>query len=589
MLNDLVVDGRYKKTLDQSIHAVVSIDAQNRVIYFNDAAEQLWGFQRSEVLGRNVKMLVPAEIRSKHDGFIEHHRSTGQNRIVGTSRDVLMECKDGSKAWVNIALTHVLHRGKSTYTAFVHDISAQKRAQEIVNQTLEQALDAVVTIDGDNLITFANASAEKLWGYSRQEMLGKNVKMLVPEEYRSNHDSFVNRNRETGENKIVGSTREVPVVRKNGEHRWGSFAISKIRLPEGEIQYTAFVKDVTEEVERREEFKMLSMVADETDNAVIITDAAGRTRYVNQGFEKLTGYSPEEMRGRKPGELLQGPGTNPETVEKISQRLKNREPFYDELLNYNKHGEAYWISVSINPVFDDEGKLSSFISIQADITESKQRALEAERRFEAISVSNGIMQWSLTGEPESFNSYMLTHLGSEDPNNAEIRSNNLKVMLGEEDFARVLNGEQVKNLLVFKGANREQKRFDTVVAPIFNSEGKIKYLVSYGIDVTSRAKAVEVTELEMDKVEASSSEIQQIIGVINGIAEQTNLLALNAAIEAARAGDAGRGFAVVADEVRQLAKRSGESASEIRRLVDQTNQRVRALADALQSLNGEDE
>lgn len=386
----------------------------------------------------------------------------------------------------------------------------------------------------------------------------------------------------------MGSTREVPFVRKNGENRWGSFSISKIELDD-EIQYTAFVKDVTEEVERREEFKMLSMVADETDNSVIITDADGYTRYVNQGFEKLTGYTMSEMRGKKPGTMLQGPGTNTETVAKISQKLKNREPFYDELLNYNKHGDAYWISVSINPIFDDNGQLSSFISIQADITEAKQRSLEAERRFDAISVSNGIMQWNLDGTPDSFNSYMLDHLRAETSSNSEILSNNLKNKLGESTFSDVLSGKQIKEVLPFTAADGSERRFDTVVAPIFDSEGNPVYLVSYGIDVTNRAQAVDVTEKEMTKVEASSSEIQQIIGVINGIAEQTNLLALNAAIEAARAGESGRGFAVVADEVRQLAQRSGESAAEIRRLVDQTNERVRALADALQNLNGEDD
>ncbi|OOE39800.1 hypothetical protein BZG00_07805 [Salinivibrio kushneri] len=586
MLKDLVVDGRYKKTLDQSIHAIITIDEQNQVIYFNDAAESLWGYQRSEVMGNNVKMLVPSEIRASHDSFIEHHRTTNQDRIVGTSRDVQLERKDGSRVWVNISLNQIKHRGKSTYTAFVHDISAQKQAQEIVNQTLDQALDAVVTIDGNNIVTFANRSAERLWGYTRDEMLGNNVKMLVPEQHRHEHDELVNKNRRTGINKIVGSTREVPVVRKNGEHRWGSFSISKIEL-DNEIQYTAFVKDVTEEVERREEFKMLSMVADETDNSVIITDADGCTRYVNQGFEKLTGYTMSDMRGKKPGTMLQGPGTDAETVAKISQKLKNREPFYDELLNYNKQGEAYWISVSINPIFDDNGHLSSFISIQADITEAKQRSLEAERRFEAISVSNGIMQWRLDGTPESFNSYMLTRLRADTSTNAQIATNNLKTMLGEQTFQKVIAGSQIKDVLPFKAADGSERRFDTVVAPIFDSEGNPLYLVSYGIDVTNRAQAVEVTEQEMNKVETSSNEIQQIIGVINGLADQTNLLALNAAIEAARAGESGRGFAVVADEVRQLAQRSGESAAEIRRLVDQTNERVRALADALQNLNEE--
>lgn len=192
MFKDLVVDGRYKKTLDQSIHAIVTIDEKNNVIYFNDAAESLWGYQRNEVLGHNVKMLVPEEIRGSHDGFINHHRTTQENRIVGTSRDVQLERKDRTRVWVNISLNHIKHAGKSTYTAFVHDISAQKQAQEIVNQTLEQALDAVVTIDGRNCITFANKSAEQMWGYSRDEMLGHNVKMLVPEQHRHEHDELVN-------------------------------------------------------------------------------------------------------------------------------------------------------------------------------------------------------------------------------------------------------------------------------------------------------------------------------------------------------------------------------------------------------------
>jgi methyl-accepting chemotaxis protein len=98
-------------------------------------------------------------------------------------------------------------------------------------------------------------------------------------------------------------------------------------------------------------------------------------------------------------------------------------------------------------------------------------------------------------------------------------------------------------------------------------------------------KAVAVTDREMGLVLSSSGEISKIVSVINEISDQTNLLALNAAIEAARAGEAGRGFAVVADEVRQLAKRSGQSAGEINRLVDETTKRVEDLANSLRALN----
>jgi methyl-accepting chemotaxis protein len=110
-------------------------------------------------------------------------------------------------------------------------------------------------------------------------------------------------------------------------------------------------------------------------------------------------------------------------------------------------------------------------------------------------------------------------------------------------------------------------------------------VVSYGIDITDKRLAEQVTNQEMGEVLESSKEISNIIKVINAIADQTNLLALNAAIEAARAGDSGRGFAVVADEVRKLAKRSSGSAGEISDLVAASNERIERLSESLRNLN----
>ena len=75
-----------KKTLDQTLDAVVIINTRNRITYFNDAAERLWGYTRQEVIGKNVKMLVPSQFQSGHDELVEANRRTGQDKIVGTSR-----------------------------------------------------------------------------------------------------------------------------------------------------------------------------------------------------------------------------------------------------------------------------------------------------------------------------------------------------------------------------------------------------------------------------------------------------------------------------------------------------------------------
>lgn len=577
-------DSHLKQVLEQALDAVVSIDQKNRVTFFNTAAEKLWGYRREEVLGNNVKMLVPADIQGVHDEYIQRNRETGEDRIVGTSREVLMTRKDGSQLWASLSLSKVTHRRAITYTAFVRDITAERSAREIINQTLEQALDAVVTIDEHNNITFINSAAEELWGYDRDEMLGNNVKMLVPADIRDSHDEMVNANRRTGVDKIVGTTREVPVYRKDGSQRWAALSLSKVRL-EDRILYTAFLKDVTDEVARRDEFRLLSMVANETDNAVIITNPERRIIYVNRGFTQLTGYSLDEVRDRKPGELLQGQHTDPETVDKIRGALERKEPFYDEILNYDRNRNPYWVSLAINPVFNDHGNLTHFISIQANVTQTKEQSLEFTRRFEAISSSNGVGEWDLEGNLTHANQYMVDHLGDANENALVKRARNLRDIIGTDLFEQVLGGEQVRGNFNIKNPAGHDHWFDATICPIQDFAGNVRYIVTYGIDIQSKTEAITVTDAEMAKVRESSGEISNIVGVINDIAAQTNLLALNASIEAARAGEAGRGFSVVADEVRQLAKRSGQSAGEINRLMDETNGRIKDLAESLRKLN----
>jgi len=575
---------RLETVLEEALDAVVSIDDKNRVIFLNAAAEKLWGYARNEVLGENVKMLVPMDIQHRHDGFVEQNRNSGEDIIVGTNREVMMFRKDGSPVWVSLALNKVVEGKSITYTAFIRDITAERDSRENINQTLEQALDAVVTINESNTITFANAAAETLWGYSREEMLGHNVKMLVPHDIRAQHDDLVNANRTTGVDKIVGTTREVPIFRKDNTRRWAALALSKVRL-DNRIFYTAFLKDVTTEVERRDEFKMLSMVANETDNAVLITDPQRKIVYVNNGFTQLSGYSLAEVKGKGPGELLQGPHTSAETVALIRDKLHRNEPFYDEILNYDKHGAPYWVSLAINPVFDEQGHLAHFISIQANVTETKEKSLEFARRFEAIGESNGIAEWTLNGHLESANPYILSHLGEASEQSLKSRVGNLSDIVGVDAFAKVMAGEQIKNIFSIAEKNGHPHWFEITICPITDFSNKVKSVVTYCIDVDAKRRASEVTDQEMAKLLKSSSEISKILGTINGVADQTNLLSLNAAIEAARAGDAGRGFAVVADEVRQLALRSGESAGQINQLVTETNQRIESLAESLRALN----
>jgi len=570
-----------EQALSQSILAVVTIDEKNNITFYNAAAQRLWGYAPNEVLGKNIRILVPQEHQSNHDSYVNTHRSTNVNKIVGSSREVELETKNGDRIWVQLALSQVIVSGKKHYTAFVRDVTEEREAREIVEQTLEQALDAVVCINENNNVTLFNASAEKLWGYSRDEVIGRNVKMLVPQEIQANHDNYVNANRETGQDKIVGTSREVKVERKDGKSLWGRLSLSKVRLADRTL-YTAFIKDVTEEVEQRELQRMLSLVANETDNAVIISDADGLIEYVNNGFYRLTGWKLDEVKGKKPGSFLQGEETDQRTISVIRQKIKNREAFYDEVLNYRKDGTPYWTSLSINPVFK-EGQLVNFIAVQADITRVKQMALDFTNKLKAIGSALVLLEMEPNGTVIEAN---------------KLLRDNIKGVIDSQAFANELLGNlsaEEKSALESSGfvskiieieKDGHYLAFDSRISALKNFNGQTTRYVFFAINITTRKQAVNDTQDAMKDLLVTSQTISNIVGTINSISEQTNLLALNAAIEAARAGEMGRGFAVVADEVRTLAGNSQSSSNEIDNLVKATVSKIEELAQLIQRIDG---
>jgi len=361
---------RSTQVLEQAVDAVVSIDQNNNVTFYNAAAERLWGYDRSEVIGRNVKMLVPQVIQAAHDGYVNAHRETGQNKIVGTSRKVQIDRKDGRKVWVSLSLSRVNIGRHITYTAFVRDITVQHEERETINQTLEQALDAVVSIDEKNNVTFFNAAAERFWGYDRSEVIGRNVKMLVPRGLQADHDRLVEANRETGQDKIVGTSREVQVERKDGTQVWACLSLSRVKVGD-RITYTAFVKDITGEHNARE---MMNQALEQALDAVVTIDEKNNVTFFNAAAERLWGYGRDEVLGRNVKMLV------PHAIQAGHDRLveANRETGKDKIVGTSrevpierKDGTRIWGLLSLSKI-RLEGKIAytAFLkNVQAEHTE----------------------------------------------------------------------------------------------------------------------------------------------------------------------------------------------------------------------------
>jgi diguanylate cyclase (GGDEF)-like protein/PAS domain S-box-containing protein len=249
---------------------------------------------------------------------------------------------------------------------------------------IEQAIDGVVVIDGGNNVVLFNAAAEKLWGIDRSEITGRNVRALVPHHARDNHDEQIDRNRLGGKDRLVGSTVEVPIDRPDGTRVWGALSLSRTRIGDT-LYYAAFVKDVTEEVRRREELYLLSLVANETDQAVHITDRDRRIIYANRAFVDLFGYSREELIGADPSRLLEGRHTNPQSLISLDNLSRGLRSDMMEFIAYHKDGREIWVSATVNPVLDAAGEIANAVCVISNITETRQTQVLQQRVLEAVA------------------------------------------------------------------------------------------------------------------------------------------------------------------------------------------------------------
>lgn len=254
---------------------------------------------------------------------------------------------------------------------------------------------AAIEFDTEGYILKANDAFLEAMGYTSEEIVGQHHRIFVSQQYALS-DEYSTFWKELAQGKYL--RKEVLRYTKEGTPIWLYASYTPLFDQQGNVfKVLKLAQDITERKAEEEKVKRLSLVADNTDNSVVITNKEGLVEYVNDGFTRLTGYTLEEVKGKKPGKMLQGEDTSKATIQRISEKLRKKEPFYEEILNYNKAGESYWISLAVNPVFNEQGELEKFIAIQANITETKSEAIDYACKMEAISRSNAIVEFDMDG------------------------------------------------------------------------------------------------------------------------------------------------------------------------------------------------
>ncbi|GAB3012382.1 sensor domain-containing protein [Bowmanella dokdonensis] len=245
-------DALLSSLMDAAVDAVIIINGKGLILYFSDAACSLFDYRKEQVLGSNVSILMPAYHASRHDDYIEDYKQTGEAKIIGIGREVEGRRQDGSLFPMRLSVGEARSEGQRYFIGICHDLTEQRALEQSVELArsvneaiLDAAADAIISIDGRGRVLAFNQSAERIFGYHKDEVLGKNVSMLMPDIHAERHDQYLRDYQQGGESHIIGVGRDLLAVKKGGK-------LFPIYINVGEVKgqkspiYVAVCHDLTE-------------------------------------------------------------------------------------------------------------------------------------------------------------------------------------------------------------------------------------------------------------------------------------------------------------------------------------------------------
>lgn len=257
-------DSRLSAILNTVVDGIITIDQRGTVESVNPSAAAMFGYDPTEIIGHNISMLMPEPYHGNHDAYISHHLDTGEKHIIGKGREVLGKRKDGSTFpfWLNVERVEV--EGRVIFTGIIHDVSDLRKAEEELmvtekrlNAIIDTAVDGIIMIDKQGIMEVINPSAAAMFGYSAEELIGQNVKLLMPEPYHKEHDGYIHNYNSTGVKKIIGIGREVRGQRRDGSVFPFNLSISEVHLPDRTI-YVGAIHDISAQKEAQKRIEQLN-------------------------------------------------------------------------------------------------------------------------------------------------------------------------------------------------------------------------------------------------------------------------------------------------------------------------------------------
>lgn len=401
--------GRLEGIVKSAMDGIIAIDDEQRVVVFNSSAERIFGCKSADVIGTAIDQFIPERFRAVHADHIRRFAAEHtSNRPMGNAGRLWALRANGEEFPVEATISQLEAGGEKFFTVVVRDISDRLKSEEIerkLTAIVRSADDAILSKNLSGTITSWNPGAERLYGYTEAEAVGRSIMTIIPTEFQEQELEILHRIRDTESTERVETVR----VTKSGQRRDVSITASPIRNSTGEIVgYSTIHRDITErkraEAELLESELRFRNVANTAPVMIWIAGTDKLRTYFNDPWLEFTGRSLEEDLGTGWATGIH-PDDSHMCLKTYERAFDRRESFQMEYRLRRRDGEYRWIFDHGVPRFEPDGTFAGYIGSCIDISDQKLaqevlsslpskllEAQEQERAFIARELHENINQ-----------------------------------------------------------------------------------------------------------------------------------------------------------------------------------------------------